>query len=149
MEIFINIYIQDMHSLRHPLRNSGPWRCAVLPADSDGEATDGNFRVPAEVHRNFAFPKWVWLKIKEDGVTQVLVHVSTYQGSILVIAGFLSHSQIAPCLFCPPDGVVFSAGFLPTRWFFSCDEELCGYLLSKSFLLVGIKVSNPMAVKKL
>ena len=27
---------------------------------------------------------WVWLKINQEGVTQVLVHVSTCQGSILV-----------------------------------------------------------------
>ena len=27
--------------------------------------------------------KWVWVKIKPPGVTQVLVHVATYQGSIL------------------------------------------------------------------
>ena len=37
---------------------------------------------------------WVWLKITQEGlVTQVLVHVSTYQGSIVEF-WFLSHSQM-------------------------------------------------------
>ena len=31
-----------------------------------------------------SFSTWVWLKISSGGVTQVLVHVSTFQGSILV-----------------------------------------------------------------
>ena len=62
--------------------------------------------------------KWVWLEITR-GVTQVLVHVSTYQGSVLG-NGFLSHSHMSY-----PGSVLFGLvwlemdGFHWFRWVLS------------------------------
>ena len=36
------------------------------------------------IFRAAATPIWAWLKIREHGVTQVVVHVSTDQSSMLI-----------------------------------------------------------------
>ena len=62
------------------------------------------------------------------GVTQVLVHVATYQGSILVITAFLSHSHLGPGMLINPNprNVVPSGCWqiASNSSFLSCDRGL-------------------------